>query len=120
LESFRKLKIHIKGDERILGDSDFVAAVLEEQNERLERYYRLRAKGFDFDKVVKRAAAIFELKPEEILSAGKQRLRVRARSVLVLLGCQRVGHERDLSCQAVKYRPARGKPGGRQGGEFGR
>ncbi len=91
LESFRKLKIHIKGDERILGDSDFVAAVLEEQNERLERYYRLRAKGLDFDKVVKRVAAIFELKPEEILSTGKQRLRVRARSVLCYWAVKELG-----------------------------
>jgi hypothetical protein len=33
----------LKGDERILGDSDFVEAVLEAQNEKLERRYRLEA-----------------------------------------------------------------------------
>jgi len=41
LKAFRKLGIHVKGDERILGDNDFVESVLEEQNERLERRFRL-------------------------------------------------------------------------------
>jgi putative transposase len=48
-------------------------------------------KVLDFDKVVKRAAAIFELKPEEILSAGKQRLRVRVRSVLCYWAVKELG-----------------------------
>jgi hypothetical protein len=41
LKAYRRMKIHIKGDERILGDSDFVESVLEKQNERLERRYRI-------------------------------------------------------------------------------
>jgi len=40
-----------KGDERILGDSDFVELVLAKQNERLERHYALRAQGYDFKKL---------------------------------------------------------------------
>ncbi|MDQ7839297.1 MAG: hypothetical protein RDU59_12490 [Thermodesulfobacteriota bacterium] len=41
--------------------------------------YRLQAQGFDFAKVVKRAAKIFGMKPEEILSPGKQPRRVMVR-----------------------------------------
>lgn len=82
LKAYRQLKIHIKGDERILGDSDFVESVLEEQNERLERRYRIQMQGWDFDHILNRVAQIFELKPEEVLSSVKLKKRVRARSLL--------------------------------------
>ena len=82
LKAYRRQKIHVKGDERILGDNDFVESVLDEQNERLERGYRIQMQGYDFDKIVGRVAAIFEFKPEEVLSNVKERKRVKARSVL--------------------------------------
>jgi REP element-mobilizing transposase RayT len=82
LKAFNRLKIHIKGDERILGDSDFVESVLEEQNERLARRYHLQAQGIDFDSITDRVAKIFRLQPEQVLSSGKQPQRVKARSLL--------------------------------------
>ena len=82
LKAFRRLKIHVKGDERILGNSDFVESVLEDQNERLERGYRLQMHGLDVDKVVDRVTEVFNLKPEEVLTSGKQPQRVKARSLL--------------------------------------
>ena len=82
LKAFSRLKIHIKGDERILGDSNFVESVLEEQNERLVRRYHLRAQGVDFDRVTDRVATIFCLKPKQVLSSAKQPQRVKARSLL--------------------------------------
>ena len=106
LESFRRLKIHVKGDERILGGSDFVAEVLEEQNERLERRCRLRAQGLDFDYVVQRAAQIFGLKPEQIIKAGKQRTRVTARRVVCYWAVKELG----LSGTAVAKRLNIGQP----------
>jgi len=42
LKSRRRMKIHIKGDERILGDSDFVEKVLSQASEQMERRYRLK------------------------------------------------------------------------------
>jgi hypothetical protein len=63
----------------MLGDSDFVSSVLNKQNEHLERCYRLQAQGFDLAKVVERAAKIFGMKLEEILSPGKQPRRVMVR-----------------------------------------
>lgn len=38
-----------KGDERILGDGDFVKEVLAKAQERMENRYRLIAEGFDFN-----------------------------------------------------------------------
>lgn len=81
MKSISKSKIHIKGDERIIGDNDFVKAVLEEQNERLQRRYRLQAEGVDFGKILERVAEIFDLKPDQIIKAGKQRQLVKARRV---------------------------------------
>ena len=75
-------KDHYKGDERILGDSDFVMSVLASQNERLERKYAYAAKGFHFNDVVARVGEIFSLEPESIQSAGKQPWRAEARALV--------------------------------------
>ncbi len=98
LETFRRLGIHIKGDERILGDSDFVESVLEEQNERLERRYRLQMQGYDLDEVVSQVAEIFSLKLEEVLSSSKQPQRVKARSLLCYWAVKELGmHGADIA-----------------------
>jgi REP element-mobilizing transposase RayT len=81
VKSLRRSCEHVKGDERILGDSDFVKSVLLEQNERFERRYALQSQGYDFQAVVRRVGDIFGLKPEMVLSPGKQPVRVEARSV---------------------------------------
>jgi putative transposase len=100
LKSFRRLKIHVKGDERILGDSDFVESVLEEQNERLERRYNIQMQGYDFEKILDRVAKMFELKPEEVLIKANQRLRVKARSLL----CYWAVNELEMTGAAVGRR----------------
>jgi REP element-mobilizing transposase RayT len=100
LKAYRQLKIHVRGDERILGSSDFVESVLEEQDERLERRYRIQMQGWDFEHILDRVARIFELKPEEVFSTVKQRKRVRARSLL----CYWAVSELDMTGTAVASR----------------
>jgi hypothetical protein len=116
LKAYRQQKIHVKGDERILGDSDFVDSVLEEQNERLEQRYRIQMQGYDFNKIVDRVAAIFEFKPQEVLSNVKQRKRVKARSVLCYWAVNElemtgtaVGRRLKMSKSAVSRAVARGE-----------
>ena len=46
IKSARKTNTHIKSDERILGDSDFVAEVLKAADESLHHRYALKAKGW--------------------------------------------------------------------------
>lgn len=91
LKSFRKLGIHFKSDERILGDSDFVESLLKLQNEQFERRYRLKAQGYDFNRIVDQVARLFEMRPEEILIKGKKPDRVRARSLLCYLAVKELG-----------------------------
>jgi REP element-mobilizing transposase RayT len=82
VKSARKQKVHMKGDERILGDTDFVNSVLDDQNERLERRYRLEAQGYDFENLLGNVSKLFDLSPQEILNPSKQRKRAKARSLL--------------------------------------
>jgi hypothetical protein len=89
--SLRRLREHVKGDERILGDSDFVESVLLEQNERLEHRYALQSQGYDFQSVLRRVGGIFGLKAEEVLSPGKQPRRVEARSVACFWAVRELG-----------------------------
>ncbi|MFB0532681.1 MAG: transposase, partial [Desulfatiglandales bacterium] len=91
LRSLHTLGTHLKGDEQILGRSDFVESVLERQDEQFERRYQLQARGYDFDKVVDRVAELFRMRPEEILSLGKHLERVRAKSLLCYWAVKELG-----------------------------
>ena len=91
LKAMSKARIHLKGDERILGDSEFVKKVLAKTKERYERGYRLRAKGYDIDRLVKKAARVFKIKPDEIWKTGKQPQRVKARSVVCFWAVRELG-----------------------------
>ena len=44
LKALKKAKLHLKSDERILGDSDFVARVLAQSQEAFERRYALQSR----------------------------------------------------------------------------
>ena len=87
----RKARIHLKGDERILGDSDFVKEVLAAHKEQFERRYWLKAQGYDIDRVVEKVAEVFEIELEEIWKPGNQPLRVKARSLVCYWAVRELG-----------------------------
>jgi REP element-mobilizing transposase RayT len=91
VKSLRRSRDHFKGDERILGDSDFVEAVLAEQNEHLERRYAIKAQGCDLKEVVRRAGEIVGLEPESIMMASKQPRRVEARILVCYWAIRELG-----------------------------
>jgi len=84
-------KVRFKGDERILGDSEFVMEVLKESEESFERKYELRTQGYDIERVACRVASLFEIAPEDIYSPGKYKDRVKARSVLCYWAVRELG-----------------------------
>lgn len=116
LKGRRRQNIHLKGDERILGDSNFVESVLKEQHEYLERRHLLQAQGYNLEKVIARVARIFEMQPAEVLSNVKERERVKARSVLCywavielkMTGAE-VGRQLRMGKSAVSRAVARGE-----------
>lgn len=83
--------LRIKGDERILGDSDFVLKVLSKCNEQYDREYRLAAKGVDLDTLAHHVAAMYDLRPEELFLPGRYPKRVKARSVLFYWAVRELG-----------------------------
>jgi hypothetical protein len=116
LKALRKAKIYIKGDERILGDSDFVKRSLEQANEILERKYRVHTQGLDFKKIAQRVSDVLGLPIDQVLSSGKNRETVKARGLLCYWAARECGMSQvalaqnyKLSSTAVSNSVKRGK-----------
>ena len=84
-------RVHLKGDERILGDSHFVEKALERAREQMEQRYQFEANGFDFAKVVSCVSNLLNIDSKEILITGKQPLRVKAKSLVSYWAVKKLG-----------------------------
>ena len=91
VKALREAKIFYKSDERILGDSDFVDSVLAKAEEQMQRKYALEAAGLDLDGLAEFVARITKVKPSRLFSPGKDRNRVRARSLLCFWANRELG-----------------------------
>jgi hypothetical protein len=115
-KSLRKANALQKGDERILGNGDFVAAVLADAKEAYERKYRLKAKGIDVDTLAQKAAQIVGIELWQIWVPGKQPKVVQARSLLCYWATSELGVSQawlskrlKLSQPAISLSVARGR-----------
>ena len=91
LKELRRAGIRVKGDERILGDTDFVKSVLSSAEEELEQKYILKSMGFDFDRVARRVAEVMNLNVEDVTAYGKSPQTVKARSLLCFWAHRKLG-----------------------------
>ena len=91
LRALRNEPVRVKGDERILGDSDFVESVLKEANEQLERRYQLEAGGFDLDQVARRVAQVMKIKPDLLWERSRRPQVVAARDLLCYWASNELG-----------------------------
>ena len=91
LEGLRKAGIRVKGDERILGDSDFVENVLKRAMEALEEKYELKARGYDFNWVVSRVAELLSMSTDQVTAIGKSPGTVKARALLCYWAHRKLG-----------------------------
>ena len=91
VKSMRKAKIHVKSDERILGDSDFVSQILSRANENLEQKYVLESKGVDFNFVVHKVAELLSMPVDDIWQKGKYKHLVAARSLICYWAVRELG-----------------------------
>ena len=83
--------VHLKSDERILGDSDFVEEVLKMAEENRQRQYQLEADGFNIEQVAQRVAAILGVNCEQVWKKGKHPQTVKARSLLCYWAVRELG-----------------------------
>lgn len=82
VKEMRKTGSVQKGDERILGDGEFVEKALLQAEESLERTYRLKVNGIDIHRIVERVANIMDMASETVWASGKKPKVVQARSLL--------------------------------------
>lgn len=106
----------IKGDERILGDSDFVMSVLSEADERLDQRYELKRKGIDLDRVARRVEEVLGAESGTAYSKGRRRNQTVVRGLFCYwavreLGMSNteVGKKLGISQPAVGYAVRRGE-----------
>jgi len=88
---YREKGNRIKGDERILGSSDFVEKILKQSQEKKERKVHLQDKDHDYKWLISKVARHFNLETEEISRRGGYRNRVAARSVLCYWASRELG-----------------------------
>lgn len=81
----------LKGDERILGGSNFVEEALRHAEEELERRDQLKAAGYGLDELAKEVAGFFAIEPGQIYSSGKYPRIVQARSLFCYWAVRQLG-----------------------------
>ncbi len=91
VKALRKAKLFQKSDERVLGDGNFVEKVLSLANEKMERRWRLKTEGVDFESILKRVSALTGVSPEMILTGDRERRTVNARSLLCYWATEELG-----------------------------
>ena len=116
LKGLRGSGPRIKGDERILGSSDFVERVLKEANEQLEQRLQLDASGPGLDELIGKVAVTFELPVSDLKTSSKHRRIVQARAVLCYLAvrklwfsCADVARRLNISPNTVSMAVSRGQ-----------
>jgi putative transposase len=111
-----KVRDRLKGDERILGGSDFVSQMLAEAHEEFEQRYRLRRMGYDLNKVADKVADLYGMGSAEIMIKGRRSRQVEARSLLSYwavnelgMGITELARVFGMTPSAVSYAVSRGK-----------
>jgi hypothetical protein len=91
VKQLRRANAYQKGDERILGDVQYVQDVLNQAAESLDRQYRLKAQGMDIEQVARRVAQIMDMSIKEVWSRGKYRRIFKVRSQLCYWAVRELG-----------------------------
>jgi len=81
----------IKGDERILGEKEFMEDVLRASEEEVQRKSRLRAQGYNLERLTEKVAKVLGVEPKRIWEAGRYVDVVAARSLLSYWAVRELG-----------------------------
>ena len=80
-----------RGDERILGDGDFVNRVLQSAEETLTDREELKRRGWDLPRLVNEVCGILSVDPEDICKKGRSNNLSYAKGLICYLGHGRLG-----------------------------
>jgi REP element-mobilizing transposase RayT len=82
---------HVMSDERILGDSEFVESMLSQAHEEYERRYEVKRRGYDLERIAERVAEVCGIEKRQVFSSGRQKDKVRARSIFCYWAAREAG-----------------------------
>ncbi|MCP3923940.1 MAG: transposase [Desulfobacterales bacterium] len=115
LKELSRNNLRIKGDERILGESDFVLRVLERAEESFKNRILLKDK-INLDLIIETVAMHYDLEKSEIKTKSKERAISKARAIICYIAvrklefsCVDVALELGLSPSTVSKAIIRGK-----------
>ena len=111
----RRYGEHLKSDERILGDSEFVEGVLNGAQERMEKLCSYLQKGLDLDRLAQVVARLLGANVAEVWEKGQKSLTVQARSLL----CHWAIHELGMTATALGKRLNLTQPGATRAAQRG-
>jgi len=83
----------VKGDQRILGESEFVTDVLKQADEKYERHYGLRRKGYSLKTVEERVCEIYDIDRDEIYSKSRVQAIADARGLFCHWAVDALGYK---------------------------
>ena len=91
VRDLRKSKEYWRGDERILGEGDFVNAVLKKSEEEMVRKQRYKTLGITLERLVEKVCALESVEKKDLLRKGKANRISRAKELLAYWGNKELG-----------------------------
>ena len=91
LRNLKSMGQRVMGDERILGDGDFVEKVIKQADAAYDKRTYAKVKGIDLTVLANVVAKRFKFSAEQIRGASKQRQISRARSIVSYLAIEKLG-----------------------------
>ena len=81
----------LKGDVRVLGDSQFVLSILSQAEDKLNHHYRLKAKGIDLSFAEARVLELLRISRDDLYSRGRQKRSAEAKGLLCFFAVRELG-----------------------------
>ena len=91
VKALKRMKQYWQGDERILGDGDFVKKVLDVAGEEMERKEKLLRDGWNVDRLVKRVCKIMSVNPDDLRKKGRGNDLSNAKGLIAFWGYNELG-----------------------------
>jgi len=87
-----RLQGRVKGDQRILGETEFVTDILAEAGEKYERYHELKRKGYNLKTIEKRVCELTGIEAADIFTRSRQKETADARGLYCYWAVRELGY----------------------------
>ena len=91
VKALKRMEEYWQGDERILGDGDFVKKILDAAGEKMERKEKLLREGWNVDRLVNRVCEITSVNPDDLRKKGRGNNLSNAKGLIAFWGYNELG-----------------------------